>query len=299
VFADETSKDVSIVANRIDGNAIDHGKDPGVTRGGGVATFSTGTTKIVANVIEGNRAGRGGAIASGTDDGEIIVDRNTVRGNTGVGDHGGGIYLNGRVTVTGNRVEGNRVEFGYGWGGGILVYGDDSSAALRGNVVTGNSAPSAGSGVFIDDGADAILANELYYDNKCAADGGDGLFVDSGGKGATVVQVINSTIAQHDCRKTSLGGNAILAEISEATAPVTVVTLTGCILWGNAGEDVHSAGAAVKIANSIVEEPLGDDKGVTADGARSEDPLFIDPAGGDFGLRGASPAAGLGHTAEG
>jgi hypothetical protein len=284
---DQTVTDVSIVANRIDGNAVDQGDDPYYALGGGIASNATSLT-VVGNVIEGNRAGRGGAIAAF---GEVSVERNTIRNNVGVGDHGSGLYLAGEVTVVGNRVEGNRLESDYGWGGGILVFGDDTAATLRGNVVTANSAPSAGSGVFVDDGADATLIGELYYANQCAYDGGAGLFVDSGGQTVTVVEAINVTIANHDCPEAALGGNAILAEISDPAAEPTEVTVSNSIFWGNAGRDILSAGASIVVTFSLLEEPI------EGEGNLSADPLFVDPASGDFHVGTGSPAIDAGDPA--
>ena len=190
-------------------------------------------------MIEGNRAGRGAGIAAV---GGAVIEGNTVRDNVGVGDHGGGIWAAGDLQILDNRVEGNEigVDLGYGWGGGIIVFSDETTALLQGNVVTGNLAPSAGSGVFVDDGADATLVSELYYANECSYDGGHGLFVDSGGETVTVVDAFNVTIAEHDCPDTALGGNAVLAEASEASDPAPTVAIVSSIFWGNGGGDVLS-----------------------------------------------------------
>jgi len=287
IYIDEASTDIAIVGNRIDGNHADRGDDPGAAVGGGIASYGT-TVAIAGNVIEGNSAGRGAGIAA---IGQTTIEGNTVRDNVSVGDHGGGLYLAGEVEVTGNRVEGNRVGIDYSWGGGIIVYGDDTSATLRANVVTDNLALSAGSGVFVDDGADATLVGELYYANRCAADGGSGLLVDSGGETPTVVEVVNATIARHDCPDPALGGNAILAEISEEGDPPPEVTVTNSILWGNAGSDVLSMGASVDVTYSLVEEA------VDGEGNVSDDPRFVDPARGDFRLEPGSPAVDAGDPA--
>ena len=221
--------------------------------------------------------------------GETLLDGNTVRDNTAVGDHGGGLYLSGTPTVVGNRVVGNRVGTSYSWGGGIIVYGDESHATLRGNSVSANKALSAGSGVFVDDGADAMLVGELYYANDCADDGGDGLFVDSGGKTPTVVEAVNVTIADHDCRGSALGGNGLLAETSEPTDPPPEVTVRNSIFWNNAGSDIKSAGAVVEITFTLSAEPI------TGEGNLVGDPMFIDASGGNYQLRPSSPAVDAGN----
>ncbi len=286
VHIDSASTDVAIVGNRIDSNAVDHADgDPGETEGGGIATYGNDIS-IIGNVIENNRAGRGSGISS---IGKVTIQGNAVSGNVSVGDHGGGLYLAGEPSVLGNHIEGNRIGevLGYGWGGGMIVYGDGTMATLQGNVITGNYAVAAGSGVFIDDGADATLTDELYYANECTGDGGTEMLVDSGGETPTVARLVNVTIAQTDCPNSGNGG-ALLAAISEEGAPPCEITVTKSIFWGNGGDDIVSAGCNLTVTNSDTQQAID---GV---GNISVDPMFVDPAGGDFSLDPASPAVGLG-----
>ncbi len=268
-------------------NAVDDHADvdPGETEGGGIATYGNDIS-IIGNVIENNRAGRGSGISS---IGEATIQGNTVSGNVSVGDHGGGLYLAGEPSVLGNHIEGNRIGevLGYGWGGGLIVYGDGTMATLQGNVITGNFAVAAGSGVFIDDGADATLTDELYYANECTVDGGTEMLVDSGGETPTVAHLVNVTIAQTDCPNSGNGG-ALLAAISEAGAPPCEITVTRSIFWGNGGDDIVSAGCDLTVTSSDTEQAIDGEGNISAD------PMFVDPAGGDFSLDPASPAVGLG-----
>jgi hypothetical protein len=287
ISIDGESTDVEIVGNHIDGNDVAHGDDPGAAVGGGIQSNGK-DVEISGNVIEGNRAGRGAGIAAA---GTTTVDRNTVRDNVSVGDHGGGLYLFGTATVTANHVEGNRVGTDYSWGGGIIVYGDDTKATLRGNVVTGNRAITAGSAVFVDDGADATLTNELYYANTCAAQGGAGVLVDSGGQTPTEAELVNVTIAQHDCASSELGGEALLVEVSQQGDPEPKVTVRNAILWGNAGKDVLGFASTVAVTYSLTESP------VPGTGNTRGDPQFVDPAAGDFHVRPGSPSIDAGDPA--
>ena len=239
-------------------------------------------------MVEGNRGGRGAGIAV---TGGATIDRNVVLDNFAVGDHGGGLWLTGPLTVTGNHVEGNSIgtEVGYGWGGGIIVFGADAEAFLQGNVVTGNTAVSYGSGVFIDDGARATIVGDLYYANECPQEGGAGLFVDSGGGAVTTVEARNLTIAEHDCPDVAQGGNGLYVGRSDATTEEQpVVTLADSILFHNAPSDVFVVDSQLTVTGSIGEDEI--------DGAGNTtgDPLFTDPDAGDFTLDPESPAAGAG-----
>ncbi len=285
VFVDQTAAEVAIVGNRIDGNFADRGDEPYEAHGGGIATYGADVT-IAANVIDGNRAGRGAGIAAvGT---ATSIELNRVTNNVSVGDHGGGIWAAGELTIVGNHIEGNRVGVDYSWGGGIIVFGDDTAASLRGNVVTDNFAVSAGSGVFVDDGADATLVGELYYANQCSYDGGHGLFVDTGGQTVTVVEATNITVAAHDCPDTALGGNAVLADTSGDAPEPPEVTIANSIFWGNGGGDVLALDANVRVTYTTSEEPID------GTGNLSEDPRFADPGSGDFHLQPGSPAIDAG-----
>jgi hypothetical protein len=156
-------------------------------------------------------------------------------------------------------------------------------------VITGNRAVAAGSGVFIDDGADATLTDELYYANECTVDGGTQMLVDSGGETTTVADLVNVTIAQTDCPSSGNGG-ALLIAISEPDAPPCEVTVTKSIFWGNGGDDIVSGGCNLTVTGSDTEQAID------GEGNISVDPLFVDPASGDFSLDPASPALGLGAT---
>lgn len=293
VYVDAASSGVAIVGNRIHANAVDHGDDPTSTFGGGVATYGTDVT-IVGNVIEANGAGRGSGIAA--IGGSTTIQRNVVRDNVSVGDHGGGVYAAGDVRILDNRIEGNRVgeALGYGWGGGVIVFGDDTTATLQGNVVTGNLAVGAGSGVFVDDGADATLVDEIYAANLCTTDGGTQMLVDTGGETTTVAELRNVTITATDCTNSGNGGAVLIAASDPAAAPCSV-SITSSILWGNGGDDVQVSGCELTITDSVVEQPL--DAAIDGGGNLGVDPMFVDPAAGDYTLDPTSPALGRGAGA--
>ncbi len=236
--------------------------------GGGIYADAPVVT-ITDSVIRGNTAGRGGGIAAFG--GQVRIIGNVIEDNTGVSDHGGGVYLAASdIEMRGNRIAGNVIgrEMGYGWGGGIIVYGEGSRALLTGNEITGNFAPSVGAGVFIDDRAVATLDHELIHHNVCVDDattGGVGVYVDGYDGVGSTVEIRGSTIAGNGCRTTQ-GGNALYVEAGSQ------VTIRDSVLWGNGGDDVLTVDPAstVSAAYTLSEEAI------EGEGNLSADPLFVD-----------------------
>ena len=264
-------------APTISDNIIDGNRAGGL--GGGI--FSEGARATIrTNVIRNNVAQRGGGI--GSVGGRLTIDRNQVLRNEGFDDHGGGMELMSSGEITNNLVAENVIgRVGWGWGGGISVAkagADPVEVTLTGNTVTGNSAPTNGSGVFIDDGARAELAGELYYRNAGTEYGGAGLYVDGLEGAGSVATVDRSTIVYNACAGQN-GGNAIYAEQHSR------VTVTNSIFWGNTS-DVFADGTSrvdVRDSNYSAGQPA------TGSGNSSSDPLFVDPVGNDFRLQSGSP----------
>ena len=243
--------------------------------GGGIYAENANVT-IRNNVIRNNRSGRGGGIA--IIGGKVSIRGNTVQDNTGVSDHGGGLYIAApQVEITRNLIMGNEIgrALGYGWGGGIIVFNEGSSALLSFNTVTENYAPSVGSGVFIDDGAQATLDHELIYNNVCpdgGTTGGVGVYVDGYAELGSHVTLIHTTVAGHNC--TTMGGNGLYVEAYSG------VTIRNSIFWGNGGDDFFvDATSQLTATYTTAAEAL---PGV---GNLSSDPLFADPGQHDYHLQ--------------
>ncbi len=229
-------------------------------RGGGL--YLTGDDHIVeSNTIQFNNSGRGAGISSEGDN--VTFHENTISSNISYDDHGGGLYLSGIVTLTGNFVENNRTGegMGYGWGGGVVIFG---TAMLTGNTFAYNHAPSIGGGVFVDEGGQAVMRNELIYGNTTSVfdKGGAAVYVD-GGAGPSHADIINCTIADNISPGSS-GGNGVYVE-GESSA-----TLINCILWGNSDDFYHSPDSAILVTYSLSFESI------TGTGNITMDPLFAD-----------------------
>ncbi|WP_354699609.1 hypothetical protein DSM112329_05330 [Paraconexibacter sp. AEG42_29] len=307
----EESGRVSITRNLIVAN--DDGTDVRTcdcsVLGGGIGAAGDprrSSLVVRGNVIRGNRAHRGGGMAIGL---PAVIEGNLVESNAGGSDHGGGLYLNApRMTVRRNLIRGNSVgdQAGYGWGGGGIFYGGagpSPRASFGGNRWVGNSAPSAGSALFVDDSAVATITGDLFHGNACPETGGAGLYVDGGGDPArgSVATLENVTITGHRCGLQARG-SAIFTEGGSRIA------VTNSIITGNGSRSqiyvCAECGELPLIGPSTIAYSLVGPGAVNVRrgaGMRSGSAGFLRPAGGDFhlgrlsrGIDAAAPSSSVG-----
>ena len=240
------------------------------TRGGGIhaETQNFGgalaTMRIEDNEVYANLAGKGAGINVAGRQATLL--RNRVENNVTHGDHGGGIYVSTVTTdVRYNIIRANRVgeTAGYGWGGGMIVAG--AGADLRGNFINANTTPSAGSGVFWDEGAVGTMRNDLVVQNACPSIAGAAIYVDGGPGGPSNVLLENVTIADHVCP--GIGGTFYIEGGSQ-------VTIRNSILWNNTQEFSTISGGAYAINYSITQ--------ASGAGNITGNPLFADPNEFDY-----------------
>ncbi|MGE0687252.1 MAG: hypothetical protein AB7P33_10930, partial [Dehalococcoidia bacterium] len=274
--------EVLISHNEIYGNKTNGIDDP--KRGGGIhadAVDYDGSKPVIRiedNIVHSNEAGRGAGInVRGL---EAVILRNMVDGNKAHDDHGGGVYISTVTTEVGdNVVRGNQIgaTVKYGYGGGIIIAA--ANAELHGNIWTGNFAPTNGSGVFWDEGAEGTMKEDLLFNNGCSTDErpGTALYVD-GGAGPSKVSADHITIAGHNCPFKT--GTAILVEDS------STLSIKNSIIWDNTAEFATNLKGKFTIENSITKE--------SGKGNKNEDPQFVDAKNGDFHLKSGSPADGKG-----
>lgn len=264
--------------NRIHGNrSRNHTSQD--SRGGGVFVRNGtgsggGNLRIEDNVIESNLAGKGAGLTVGGRQAQLL--RNRIANNTAHSDHGGGAYLSTAVTeLRGNIVRGNAVgaTAGYGWGGGLMF--DGAVAITERNLITDNHAPSAGSGVFWDEGSTGTMRNDLVVANRCTGGNryGAAIYVDGGPGGVSRVTAEHLTVAGHACAASAPGGAAILIEAG------STLTLKNSILWGNTREFATNSGGGFGVTYSVTVQ--------AGTGNRAVDPLFVSAAGGDYHVQSA------------
>lgn len=245
--------------------------------GGGVYTRN-GDTTITGNIIRSNLSGRGAGIA--VSGGNVTISNNVIQGNLADGDHGGGIYaFSPNIVITGNDVLENEVgrDLGYGWGGGIIIFNPGASATLRHNRIHHNFSPGRGAGVFIDEGATALMENCVIYANESNPDSDlGGVYVDPSWDNIPSHLTMRHCTVYGHLNPGSFGtnGNGLFVQ-GNSTA-----TVENCIFWGNDGQSINAenlAGLTIRYTTAEESHP--------GPGNLVADPLFANAAAGDFRLR--------------
>jgi len=267
----------TVVGNIIENNDVHQLESSDLTTFGGGIYCESSDIRISNNVIQNNAAGGGGGIS--VDGGTVVIIGNTIQSNTADSfAHGGGLLVDSpNASITNNQFIQNEVgrDIGYGWGGGVVIFGDNSAAVLSNNIYTKNYAPTAGGGLFVDDGAQATLDHELIYNNESISNGGAGIYVDGAwdeiGSTATLS---NCTIADNICTDCIFPGSGIAVEY------YSNVTVIDSIFWGNGGDDFFVDETSGLIVTYSVSQ-----ENIEGQGNLNSDPFFADTTTNDYHLK--------------
>ena len=270
---------------------------PGFGNGGGIWINNASPT-IVGNIVANNRGCDGVGISSRF--GSPLIQRNTIANNRregcSGGSGGGGINITNDATprppaeILDNVISGN-ILWG-GDGGGISV---GRNVTIRGNSISGNSAtgvsPCARGGG-ISAAGDATIVQNVIAGNQAGC--GGAIYLASGAPGQLVAF---NTIADNDAPQ----GSGIYFESFAGGPPEptnnTIVGKAGqtavtCLAYNGLGPPVFRANNVYGATGAAYGGVCTDQTGIN--GNVSSDPLFVDPAGGNYRLQMASPSIDAG-----
>lgn len=240
------------------------------SRGGGVAVDG-GELTLRHSRVEGNDVEEGGA-GIWVRNGDVTLLDVEVVGNTSSMGNGGGILLeNGSVAVLDAvSVEDNVASsLAMGYGGG--VYAQNSSLTVRSSQFLSNRA-GMGGGVRVEQGG-LFVENSLFVGNQAVNQGGGGL------------SVSQMTGAPWEIRSCTFYGNLATPGAGYALRVYGgTASVWNSILWGNLNQEIFlAAGGNANLDRCDIHESAASGTNL------NEDPLFVNPTGGDFGLQAGSP----------
>jgi hypothetical protein len=264
--------------------------------GGGINVLIQ--SEIRNNIIRNNSCGKGGGIYIGqySINETFVLENNIIENNKIYSDHGAGAYVAGKNgTIKNNTFMHNSILESWGWGGGLIVDGgmysgftNDIFVLLQGNTYAFNSTPSGGSGIFIDEGANVRMKNELVYKNSCSGSFRNGaVYIDGNRANQHAKTMIeNCTVAYNIGAEYSYGHAVFIEGGSE-------VVVKNSIFWGNSSSDnkndfyVHD-NSSLTVEYSIYQSGKLGDGMYNVTNSLNSDPLFADSNNDNYYLKSLS-----------
>ncbi len=266
--------------------------------GGGVH-ISGIISKVINNEIKNNSCGKSGGISLQLANPEysFLLEGNIIEGNTIYSDHGAGAGIQAYKGIVRNNIfENNSILNSWGWGGGLIIDGnrftgfnDSIYIRLEGNTYSGNIAPSGGSGLFIDEGANVRLLNELIIKNRTTESFRDGAFYIDGPRGTSEARTEfeNCTIADNTGADYSYGHAIFIEGESEVTGKNSI--FSGNSSADNNNDFYTDEGSSLALSYCVyVSGNQGPGNFNISKSMVAADPGFADPGINDYALKSKS-----------
>ena len=260
---------------------------------GGIEVRNGSSPSIVKNIITNNFACQGAGIR--TYFASPLIQHNEIIGNREggcSGSSGAGIYIGGRSTV---EVIENLIADNESTGGGGISMGAAGNPIIFGNEIRGNRVTQDGGGLTLSNSSEALIMQNLIYDNSAGQGGGIWWLVPFGDRGP---RLVNNTIVDNDAPV----GSGIFADGYDGQTP-----LINNIIVGKRGQsaiycgDFNDLEAPIFSHNDVfaVDAPAyaghcPDQTGLN--GNISADPRFVDSEQHNYDLTAGSPAVDSGDT---
>lgn len=166
-------------------------------------------------------------------------------------------------------------------GAGVRVIASGGQIFVANNVITNNhstatSSSGGGGGLYLDVTSGSMVVNNLIYGNSARR--GAGVLFRTGD-----TMFYHNTVADNQATGDGFGGGL------SAIFPAEPEVRNG-IFWGNTGTAGNENFYQIDVTYSIVEG------GSVGEGNLAVDPLFVDPAAGDYHLAANSPAIGAAYS---
>jgi hypothetical protein len=287
----------------LNGFTLQNGKagigNPLVIEGGGVKVQGSSPT-ITNNLITNNHACYGGGI--GIRFGSPLIQRNKITNNDSdlcsLGG-GSGISVQGTssVEILDNEISNNGIGAFQlaSSGGGIYIFGAGTPIVKR-NIIKGNQVSDGrGGGILIANESEALIVQNLITSNQAFV--GAGLYLVA--RGAHGAMLVNNTIADND---STSNGSGIFAEgfgIQPELTNNIIVPKPGrfglyCGALTGQSPPITRSNNIYSVDGMAYGGSCADMTG--RDGNINADPLFINPAQGDYHLQQGSPSIDTGDN---
>lgn len=267
---------VSATSAEIQHNTIDGNNTAG--NGGALAVENTSNSAIIDNTLTDNFVRRDTVITFTVLAEDIVIEQTgqvireageIIYGEESTEGLGGGMhFLRSTGILANNLLLSNENQSGEGGG----IYFSSSAITMTNNVVAQNSvaiSTSTAAGVYVNNSILTMRHNTVADNRNTAPDPGTtsvGVYITKSGEESSNVQLINNIIASHN---------------------IGVLLLTG-----------NSAGITNNLFFNTDADWSGPVDYVPAIGNKVGDPMFVDPANGDYHIQRASAAFDIGTTTD-